>query len=328
MRFCFLVFGFFLLIDVGGGCQGVNDGGGFADSYDSESESDPSSGDSDGDTDSDTDSDTISDSDNQQNCDCPGLEPTGPAELAKALNACPGLGILGATTYSSSPFSEEGYGLLESMGSNDCLVAPHGCQMLALSTGPVGQYDPNDCSGMEFGDGSEDVEDDPLPPFQGLSPTTSSVYESCDVVQLRLSLEAPAGAEGFAFDFLFASSEYPEWLNQGFNDAFYAILVHPDLNGGQPTNISFDDNDNEIEVDVNFFENPEHPCNEAGSGWQPLDSGSTGWLRTSWPVAAGTEMQLIFSIHDEGDCLFDSIVFIDNFQWLGDPVTGGTVAIE
>jgi hypothetical protein len=149
------------------------------------------------------------------------------------------------------------------------------------------------------------------------------------VVQLQYTLTAPANAEGFTFDFLFASAEYPEWINMGYNDAFYAILEYDQLNGGAPTNISFDDSGMEVEVDVDFFENSSHPCDESGSGWEPAaDSGSTGWLRTSWPIEGGATFDLTFSIHDEGDCVWDSIVFIDNFQWSGDPVEGGTTPIE
>ena len=94
----------------------------------------------------------------------------------------------------------------------------------------------------------------------------------------------------------------------------------PDVNGGATTNISFDSNNSEVEVDVNFFENNEYPCDESGSGWEPAisgKSGSTGWLRTSYPVQGGDTFGLTFSIHDEGDCIYDSIVFIDNFQWWG-----------
>ena len=214
------------------------------------------------------------------------------------------------------------------MGSNDCLVYQHGNVMAAISTGPVGQSNPNNATGDEFGAGNMDyVDNDPLPPYQGDSPTTSTPYGSCDVLQLRLKLKSPPGAEGFRFDFLYASAEYDEWINMGFNDAFYAILSYPDLNGGEETNISFDSNGNEVEVDVNFFENAEHPCDESGSGWEPSVpgvSGSTGWLRTTWPIPENTEVDLTFSIHDEGDCVYDSIVFIDNFQWEGDPVDPGT----
>ena len=35
-----------------------------------------------------------------------------------------------------------------------------------------------------------------------------------------------------------------------------------------------------------------------------------------------------FSIHDEGDGLWDSAVIIDNFAWSVDPVEEGTEALE
>jgi hypothetical protein len=297
------------------------------DGSDSDSDSD-SDGDSDTDGDSDSDSDGDVDTENNY-CDCPQVGGASAGDLAKAANFCDNETTVSTSLYSTSPSPQAGRDSIESMGTNDCLVKKHGCEMFALSTGPVGQEDPNSATGTEFGsEGVAYVENDPLPPYQGYNPTSSSPYESCDVNQLRLSLHAPDNAEGFSFDFLFASAEYPEWVGEGYNDAFYAIMEYEGLNGGQPTNISFDDNENEVEVDVNFFENPTHPCNEAGSGWQPEDAGSTGWLRTSWPVAGGASFDLTFSIHDEGDCVWDSIVFIDNFQWLGDPVEGGTTPIE
>jgi hypothetical protein len=294
---------------------------------DSDGDSD-TDGDSDGDSDTDSDGDTDSGGpiDPDSYCDCEDITGNTAEDMAKALNIC--FQIVALETWSTSANPSKGFAVLESMGNNDCIVAQHGCKMVAISTGPVGQANPNMATGIEFGMNSTAVvENDPLPPYQGYEPTTSEPYASCDNLQLRFRLKAPEGAEGFSFDFLYASAEYNEWINQGFNDAFYAILQYDELNGGEPTNISFDDNNNEIEVDVNFFENAEHPCDESGSGWSPnvfMKAGSTGWLRTQWPVKEDAEFNLTFSIHDEGDCVFDSIVFIDNFQWLGDEVDGGT----
>ncbi len=293
-----------------------------------------SDSDADGDADSDTDTDAGTGGsgalDPSKNCDCSDIAGDTAEDFARALNIC-GDGILAdIEPWSSSPNPLKGYAMLESMGNNDCIVKQHGCQMIALSTGPVGQPNPNECTGMEFGDGMGGPAKDPLPPFQGDSASNAQKKLSCDVLQLKLTLKAPPGAEGFSFDFLYASAEFDEWINQGFNDTFYAILEYEGLNGGEPTNISFDDNGNEIEVDTNFFENQTHPCNEAGSGWGTAvsgKSGSTGWLRTSWPVKSGSTFKLTFSIHDEGDCVFDSIVFIDNFQWLGDVKEPGTAPV-
>jgi hypothetical protein len=84
-------------------------------------------------------------------------------------------------------------------------------------------------------------------------------------------------------------------------------------------------------VDTNYFENTISPCDETGSGWEPSIpsvAGSTGWLRTTWSIEPGAIFRLTFSIHDEGDCIFDSIVFLDNFKWYTEPVDDQTVIVE
>ena len=48
-------------------------------------------------------------------------------------------------------------------------------------------------------------------------------------------------------------------------------------------------------------------------------AGATGWLTTSAPVVPGEEITLDFHIWDTGDYAFDSLVIIDNFQWLIEP---------
>ena len=272
----------------------------------------------------------------EESCDCP--EVANQAEdMVRAIGLCDDQFVLDAQMDVAPSIGAEGYGTLPSMGTNDCLVAHQGCEMAAISSGPVGQKSPN--LGDSLGIPRENQ--DPLPDYQGNEPTTAEKYITCDRVQLKLQLKAPSNAVGFSFDFIFASSEYAEWVNKSYNDTFYAIMEYDDLNGGATTNISFDTNGNEIEVDTNFFENDEHQCNEAGSGWAPDDnsgtailfeddekSGSTGWLRTNWNVKPGDAFKLTFSIHDEGDCQFDSIAFIDNWTWHTEPVEPGTEEIE
>jgi hypothetical protein len=290
-------------------------------------------GDADADADADADGDADGDGwDTDNHCDCPDVGGEAAQHYCMAMNMCPEFEfIVSAETYSSHPDGPTvGAEVLPSQGSNDCLLAQHGCQMLVLSTGLVGNPDPNMATGMGADDGVGSGTTDPIPDYQGTAPSGGPSGDViCDVNQIQVVLEAPAGAEGFSFDFLFASAEYPEWVDMGYNDTFYAILEHGDVNGGATTNISFDSNGDEIEVDVNFFENSAYPCNESGSGWEPaMDSGSTGWLRTTHPVSGGDVFKLTFSIHDEGDCVWDSAVFIDNFQWLGEPVVNETTPIE
>jgi len=135
-------------------------------------------------------------------------------------------------------------------------------------------------------------------------------------------MQAPAGTKSFSFDFNYFSAEYPEYLDQDFNDTFYAILEAPSTNNGKSTNISFDPRRRSIEVDNNYFENAFHPIPNTGTGFDR--DGSTGWLRTSWPIEGGETFTLTFSIHDEGDGIYDSLVILDNFRFHEYPAVGNT----
>ncbi|MCP4677565.1 MAG: hypothetical protein GY854_19035 [Deltaproteobacteria bacterium] len=266
----------------------------------------------------------------ESDCDCP---ETGKdiADMARALGLCQDRFVLDSQMHTSTNNAVQGYDSLHSMGNNTCLVSHQGCEMAVISTGRVGQANPNKpISGMGGLLSTANMSIDPQPQFQGDLPTTAAKQRSCDRTQIRLRLQAPSNAVGFSFDFLFASAEYDEWINKSFNDTFYAILEYANVNNGATTNISFDSNGNEIEVDTNFFENVQYPCDEAGSGWSPAvpqKAGSTGWLRTSWDVKPGDQFNITFSIHDEGDCIYDSIAFIDNWIWHTEPVEPGTEEI-
>ena len=120
----------------------------------------------------------------------------------------------------------------------------------------------------------------------------------------------------------------------GFNDTFYAILDRP--SAGEYMNISFDDYGAEIEVDNAFFQDP--PTTDiSGTGYTDtccpilmpcaICGSSTGWLRTSWEIEPREEFTLTFSIHDEGDGIYDSMVILDNFRWSIDEVDPGTIII-
>jgi Ca-activated chloride channel family protein len=204
------------------------------------------------------------------------------------------------------------------LGSSTRLRPLEGYRFLGLSSGPVGNPSP-----AGSGELSDRPYPDPMPEYMGWRKIRQRRgVEVYDLHQVRLELTAPPGARSFSFDFDFFSAEYPEYVNQEFNDTFYAILEAPSTNGGRPTNIAFDANGRSIEVDNNYFENPFHPIPNAGTGFDA--HGSSGWLHTSWPVRGGEQLALTFSIHDEGDAIFDSLVLLDNFQWHGYDAVGTT----
>jgi hypothetical protein len=192
-----------------------------------------------------------------------------------------------------------------------------GYRMLAIGSGPIGN--PSPAGGGQLSSSSDR---DPLPAFLGQLRSRPDGRPVFDKHQVVLKLTAPKSARSFSFDFNYFSAEYPNYVKKNYNDTFYAILEATSTNNAQPTNISFDANNNSIEVDNNYFQNPFHPIPNTGTGFDA--HGSTGWLRTCWPIQGGERFTLTFSIHDEGDGVYDSVVVLDNFQWHEDPATGTT----
>lgn len=216
------------------------------------------------------------------------------------------------------------------------------CKYVILSTGQARATDPqNDMTTSDLG--IYDVTDP--------APGGSSDLVN-DLTQFAITLVVPANVTGFSFDFVFFSSEYPEYVCTEYNDTFYALVQgDPALNGGDTTNISFDENQNEITVNNNFFEYqvPPWSVDISGTGYEISDSGAdwsmfadqcnppsyaapqfvgsiSGWLRTTSPLTPGETVTITFSIHDEGDEILDSAVVIDNFRWQTVPIDGpGTV---
>lgn len=289
----------------------------------------------------------------EPDCDCQASEPgeTVAQQMLKALGICNQAVVISATPNGNAV----AYGAFNSWGS----VAPRtqanhpsveglptsNCQFVILSSGAARATDPQD--DMTSSDLGIYNAQDPAPP------SGQDGAEINDLTQFHIRLRVPANVTGFSFDFVFFSAEYPEFVCTQFNDTFYALVEgDPGLNGGQRTNISFDQNQNEITVNNGFFEYqiPPWTFDITGTGYEVADSyaswtfapisgctlptyaapkyrGSmSGWLRTTSPLTPGEEVDLIFSIHDEGDEILDSAVIIDNFRWQTVPIDGpGTV---
>ncbi len=56
------------------------------------------------------------------------------------------------------------------------------------------------------------------------SPRGPSIRGARDVVIMRIDLRVPKGHDCLSFDFRFLSEEFPEFVNDDFNDAFIAEL--------------------------------------------------------------------------------------------------------
>jgi hypothetical protein len=86
-------------------------------------------------------------------------------------------------------------------------------------------------------------------------PYSSETFTIYDVVEWRLTIQAPEGAESLRFKYVFLCEEYDDFISSSYNDKFYAILEAPSTNGGSPTIINYTEcRDPSVYVD---FEAPE-----------------------------------------------------------------------
>jgi len=257
-------------------------------------------------------------------CDCPSTNSYG-----TALDACSGLQ------------SESIYGNAQQYLINNAYgsaIAPHfGCQLLILHTGAMWE------NPAEIGlwvSGTSVTEWDFTGAASCGAPTPPQNDTKFDLTYLNMTMLVPANTYSFSVDFFFATTEYPEWVCTAYNDTFEIYLEssalnpadYPDHDGdGIPEgNVAFDGVGLPITVNNDFFvvTNCATMYNIPGFGFDcggptgnSNDAGATGWLTTTAPVNPGETITLKLSLWDEGDGVWDSVVFIDNFQWHTTPVT-------
>ena len=151
----------------------------------------------------------------------------------------------------------------------------------------------------------------------------ASDNRALDLSSLKLTLQVPAGATSFAFDFAYFTSEYPEWVCTQFTDRFVAWLHRPGFDG----NIAVDSLGNPISTNTVHYSLgvPSGPfvpelgtAPLAGTGMDLGVGGGTGWLTATAPVSAGETITLEFAIFDQGDHIYDSLALVDNFHWIMD----------
>ncbi len=121
-----------------------------------------------------------------------------------------------------------------------------------------------------------------------------------DMTQFILTLHTPEGINCASFDFAFYSEEFPEFVGSQYNDTFTAEA---------PLNVAFDSEGNIISINTVF--------GVTANNGTTYDGGTT-LLRAHAPVTAGEDIEIVFTIQDVGDSIFDSTVFLDEFIWSND----------
>lgn len=254
-----------------------------------------------------------------------------PLDAARALGLCRltrdgerGWGLVSARWTRADgtgvPIATSQHALLTSFGATAGLGSD---PFLALSSGVAGGIDPTD---VEHGSEPEGG----LPPglligARGCPVDSIDVY---DPVALELRVRVPTNARGFRFVSNFFTREYPDYVCTEYND-YYAALMRPAPTGSVDGNVVFDVDGNRITVNSSLlaacspgvhgaraYECPLGPGPLAGTGYDM--GGSTGWLVTEVPIdeTDGGEITLRFAIWDSNDARLDSLVLIDDLEWL------------
>ncbi len=138
-----------------------------------------------------------------------------------------------------------------------------------------------------------------------------------DEVLLTLQFDPPEGATKLHFDFLFLSSEYPDFVLAGFNDTFTARVFQ----GSVSQTIALANVDSSFFIPVSspraggtgynlYTEDPSGVDTTFGVGLP--DAGVTVWQSVDVDVPFEGPFFLQFRIADVGDGILDSAVVLDN----------------
>ena len=225
-----------------------------------------------------------------------GAAPAGANDIATAMDIDPGV-LVSASLGTSDP-----RGAGTHTGSLGLVFPQEGTSFGILSTGLVESADDPDTNNGETL-GGQGANDDVSFQLDGLNTAAGQ-----DAVDLTLVLNAPVESDCLLFRFGFYSEEFPDFVNQGFNDTFVALL-----NG---SNIAFDTNGDPIDVNTNFGFDPSDPNPNTGTTYD----GTTGLLEAAGPVVGGSTNTLVLHIEDQGDSILDSAVFLDRLRFV---FTGG-----
>ncbi|HET9744862.1 MAG TPA: choice-of-anchor L domain-containing protein, partial [Chitinophagaceae bacterium] len=235
--------------------------------------------------------------------------------LSQIIQSLVGSGITISNVESNLPSTSDIYGSF-SCGSAANLGMESG---LLLTTGVIGNAKgPNTFSGISTDNGLPDTS--LLDPLTGVDQGFDATVVGFDIV---------SNTNTITFQYVFASDEYNEFVNAGYNDVFGFFISGPGITGSQniavlpntTTTVTIDninnglnsqyylDNETQLVADAIRFANIEY-------------DGLTVVLTATATVVPNTTYRLTLAIQDVGDGIYDSGVFIK-----GGSITSGAPTI-
>jgi len=245
-------------------------------------------------------------------CDLPGLATAIDASYPKAIDLCSS----DVTSTFPTLADPKARAIRQKYGSKIAPLA--GANFAVLSTGIAAAQGDAGYVSPQGGTAFSNTAANP----NGKCPSAGSTF---DYSEWKLTLQVPANALAFAFDFNFMSSEYPEWIGTNFNDKFMVLADSKSLKG----NVVLDPKGGCLSINSPLFTACEGcsfgSASLAGSGYENGIGGGTSWITATASVKPGEMLTLRFIIFDEGDHVLDSVVLLDNFRWKAQ--TAGAVPV-
>ncbi len=135
--------------------------------------------------------------------------------------------------------------------------------------------------------------------------------EANDLMWFQFETPVPEGTFGYSFDFAYFSSEFPEYVDDIFNDMFIAWSNSESYTG----NLCFV---NDEPCTVTALWPTTYPLGSeqlVGTQFDNDDGEATGWFEAKGSAIPGELLQLTFAVFDMGDDVLDTSVLVDNFRW-------------
>jgi hypothetical protein len=140
---------------------------------------------------------------------------------------------------------------------------------------------------------------------------------------LKQNFIVPAGVSHLRFDVNFVSEEFPEFVGSQYDDAFRALITTPN---GQTTahQITVNQSGGFTLMGDCFFPGGDATCGQ--TGWRESSIDLSNFAQLNTPVS----VELLFTVTDAGDNIYDTHVLIDNIRfrtlWLDAKIISGAGA--